>query len=59
MLFERLLAAKGLAAIIALIYWSVGWRIEVLLAAERPVSLVALVDWSVGWGVKVLVEGSQ
>ena len=59
-LFERLLAAKGLDGVMALVYWSVGWGIEVLverlLTAERPVALVALVYWSVGWGIDVLVE---
>jgi hypothetical protein len=43
---EGLLAAKGLVAIIALVYWSVSRGIEVLveglLTAERPAAVIAL-----------------
>jgi hypothetical protein len=45
-----MLATKGPIAIIALVYWSVSWGIEVLveglLTAERPVALIALENWS-------------
>jgi hypothetical protein len=30
-LVKRLLVAKGPVAIIALVYWSMGWRIDVLV----------------------------
>ncbi len=54
-LFKRLLAAKGLGAIIALVYWSVGWRIEMLvegvLVAERTVALK-----DVSWRIQALLQ---
>jgi hypothetical protein len=56
-LFERLLAAKGLAAIIVLVYLSVSWGIKVLvkglLRVERPIALLTFEE--VSWEVKVLL----
>jgi len=49
-LVERLLAAKGPVAIIALVYSIVSWGFEVLveglLTAKRLVALIALENWS-------------